>query len=271
MARKLCLSVLVCLLLVGIVLAGCSSNTNRYADNPVAGKETVTQISTLEALMNGVYDGVTTIGNLRKYGDFGIGTYAALDGEMVELDGNFYQVKADGKAYKVGDSAETPFAAVTFFDIDLENKPAAGINYEQLQKTIDGVIPTTNIFYAVKIKGTFSYMKTRSVPAQSKPYPVLSEVTKNQPTFEFQNITGTLVGWRCPAYVSGVNVAGYHLHFLTADLQAGGHVLELTLDNASVSIDSTPEFLMILPDKNSDFYKQNLTGGSTEDIEKVEK
>jgi len=38
-------------------------------------------------------------GELKRNGDFGIGTFNALDGEMIGLDGAFYQIKVDGVAY----------------------------------------------------------------------------------------------------------------------------------------------------------------------------
>jgi acetolactate decarboxylase len=104
-----------------------------------------------------------------------------------------------------------------------------------------------NMFYAWKISGTFSYMKTRSVPKQAEPYPSLAEATANQKVFEFHDVQGTLVGVWCPEYVQGVNVAGYHLHFLTADAQAGGHVLECALQEGTAAADVTTEFVMLLP------------------------
>lgn len=190
---------------------------------------------------------------------------------MVGFDGNFYQVKADGIAYPVSDPTETPFACVTFFDIDLEEDLPEDINYEQLQEFLDGILPTGNIFYAIRIEGTFSYMKTRSVPAQEKPYPPLVEVTKSQPVFEFNNVEGTIAGFRCPAYVSGINVTGYHLHFLTKSKDTGGHVLDFKVGEAVASLDYTSEFLMILPGKDSDFYRINLAQDKQEELEKVEK
>ena len=261
------------LCLLFIPMSGCSSNptTQNYADNPVAQREILAQISTIDAILNGVYDGVVDFGTLKKYGDFGIGTFEGLDGEMLGFDGNFYQVKADGIAYPVSDSMETPFASVTFFEIDCNQNLPEGINYEQLQDFLDGVLPTSNIFYAIKIEGTFSYMKTRSVPVQEKPYPPLVEVTQNQPTFEFNDVAGTIVGFRCPAYVAGVNVPGYHLHFLTESRDSGGHVLEFEIVEAVASIDYTSEFLMILPGDDSDFYEVDLTQDKQKELEKAEK
>ena len=261
----------VCLL--GISISGCSHSPGTQADpgGDTAQRETVTQISTIDAILNGVYDGVIDFGTLKEYGDFGIGTFEGLDGEMLGFDGYFYQVKADGIAYPVADSLETPFASVTFFDADDSRDVPEGIDYEQLEAFLDEVLPTENIFYAVKIEGSFSYMKTRSVPAQEKPYPPLTEVTQQQPTFEFSEVTGTIVGFRCPAYVSGVNVPGYHLHFLTASKDAGGHVLDFQIESAEVSVDYTSEFLMILPSSDSDFYDIDLSQDLQDELEQAEK
>ncbi|MBN1162091.1 MAG: acetolactate decarboxylase [Dehalococcoidales bacterium] len=242
-----------------------------YADNPIAARETMTQISTIDALLNGVYDGVMTYGVLKEYGDFGIGTFKALDGEMLAFDREFYQVKADGIAYPVTDDMETPFAMVTFFDIDYSGELAQGLNYASLQEYLDGILPSINTFCAIKIEGTFSYMKTRSVPAQQKPYPPLVEVTKNQPVFEFEQVEGTLVGFRSPPFIIGLNMPGYHLHFLTKDKDTGGHVLEFIIGQADVFIDYTPDFMMILPGMDSDFYQIDLTPDNQDELEQAEK
>jgi acetolactate decarboxylase len=241
------------------------------AGSPAVDRDTLFQVSTINALMAGSYDGVMSLGSLGKYGDFGLGTFARLDGEMVGLDGKFYQVRTDGKAYLMSGSVLTPFACVTYFATDRTLDLAEGLDYTHLTAFLDSRLPTVNIFYAIKIEGTFSYVKTRSVPPQEKPYPPLAEVTKNQSVFEFNDVKGTVVGFRCPPYVTGVNVAGYHLHFLTADKSAGGHVLELTVGEAKASIDDTPEFLMRLPGPGSDFYQLDLSQPDASAVGKVEK
>jgi len=45
-----------------------------------------------------------TIGELKKHGNFGIGTFNALDGEMVLYDGHCYKVTSDSKVLEVSDS-----------------------------------------------------------------------------------------------------------------------------------------------------------------------
>jgi len=233
--------------------------------------DTLTQVSTIDALLQGVYDGVTTVAQLKAHGDFGIGTFAALDGEMLGFDGRFFQVTADGVASEVSEDAQTPFAAVTFFDGDLQYTLPEGLDLGGVQSFLDSRFDTLNTFYAIRIDGAFATMVTRSVPAQRKPYPPLTEVTAKQSVFNFTEVSGTIVGFRCPAYVAGVNVPGYHLHFLSEDGRAGGHVLSLTVSKASASVDITRDFLMLLPDADSDFYNIDLTPDNEEALEQAEK
>lgn len=87
------------------------------------------------------------------------------------------------------------------------------------------LLPSPNIFYALRIEGVFSHVKVRSVPRQENDRPLV-EVAREQPVFEFQDITGTLAGFFTPAFMASLNVSGLHLHFLSADRQQGGHLLE---------------------------------------------
>jgi acetolactate decarboxylase len=244
-------------------LPGYYSNTQNQGD-------VLTQVSTIDAILNGLYGGVITYGELKDYGDFGIGTFEGLDGEMVALNGEFYQIKADGVAYPVNDAMATPFACVIFFDADQEIPVRDGMNYTQVQDYLESSIHEKNIFHAVKLEGTFSYIKTRSVPGQQKPYPPLVEVTANQPIFEFNDVEGTIVGFCSPEYVEGLNVPGYHLHFITQDRKAGGHVLEFVVKDAKLTVDYTSELYIILPN-TEEFNSLDLTKSRKEELEEAEK
>lgn len=228
------------------------------------------QVSAINALLEGVYDGDISYGQLKRYGNFGIGTFNSLDGEMIGLEGKFYQITAQGLANVVDDEMKTPFAVVTFFEPDRTVLLPETLDYGKLEEYLDRLLPTKNIFYAVKIEGVFEYVKTRSVPRQNKPYLPLVEVLKNQPTFEFRKVKGTVVGFRCPLYVTGINVPGYHLHFIREDRKAGGHVLECRLENVRVEIDHTLQFHMVLPE-DVEFYKADLGKEKHQELEKVEK
>ncbi len=198
------------------------------------------QISTFHALKQGKYDGETTYGELKKHGDFGIGTLNGLYGEMVAVNGQFLQIRDDGKVYEIADAEIAPFAVVTFFKPDRQlSLPRVG-NIQELQKTLDSTIPASDKPCAIKIEGDFNYMKVRSVPRQEKPYPGLEEALKHQTVFELKDVRGTLVGFRFPNYLDGVNVPGYHFHFITADKKAGGHVLDCSTEGANADVARIP-------------------------------
>jgi len=235
-----------------------------------AQTDTLTQYSTIDALMTGIYDGQLSIEQLQGYGDFGLGTFNHLDGEMLVLDGHVYQITADGLAQEPDPRVATPFAAVTFFETDRSFPLQPGMDLAGFKTWLDSQLPTRNIFYGVKISGTFKAVQTRSVPRQNKPYLPLKEVAKTQRLFQFENIRGTVVGFRSPQYVKGLSVPGYHLHFLTADKRSGGHVLELVISQAKVEIDDTPVFSVILPNDRA-FYTADLSRDQQADVEKIER
>jgi acetolactate decarboxylase len=234
-----------------------------------ADDDVLFQVSTIDALMQGVFDGVYSFDDLKSHGDFGIGTFDSLDGEMVALDGDYYQVKADGVAYPALGNMTTPFSTVTYFESDQTIAVQNVSNYTMLSSQISEKLPSINTFYALRIDGIFPYVKTRSVPAQQKPYPRLADATKNQSVFEFTNVTGTVVGIWAPEFSKGLNVAGYHLHFITADKKAGGHILDLKVDRAIVKVDITAGFAMELP-TTGDFYNVDLSQDLQSELKKIE-
>lgn len=228
------------------------------------------QYSTIQALMDGVYDGDLTYGELKQHGDFGIGTCNALDGEMIALDGKFYQVKADGVAYPVPDAMKTPFADVTFFKPEKTVRVSEPLNCQQLKTYLEKLLPSPNLIYALRIEGVFPYVKARSIPRQRQPYPPLVAAAKNQSIFEFHNVRGVMVGFWAPKYLAGVNVTGYHLHFITADRRAGGHLLDCRIENARVAMGQIGDFYLMLP-KTAAFYERGLTRDREKEIGQVEK
>ena len=51
------------------------------------------------SLLDGIYDGDFYMSEAKEHGDFGIGTFNRLDGELIGFDGEFYRLRSDGKAY----------------------------------------------------------------------------------------------------------------------------------------------------------------------------
>ena len=252
------IAILICLLLA-IPITGCAQKAEEKDTR--ANQDSLYQVSIYGALEKGLYDGDTDFGTVKGHGDFGLGTFNGLDGEMVALDGEYYQVKTDGKTYPVSDSSLTPFADVTFFSADSQAYPPEGLDYSGLRSYLDGLLPSPNILYAIRVEGRFSYVKARSVPAQSKPYAALTDAIKNQTVFEYDDIEGTMVGFWCPSYTGNVCVPAYHLHFLTGDRQAGGHVLDLRLGAVTVSIDDMTDLQVQLPQDEA-FYGADLQNGA---------
>lgn len=254
---------------VFLILGVCMGLALAPAPGESVDRDTLFLVSTIDALLQGVYDGSMTFDELATYGDFGIGCGDRLDGELIGIDGEWYLIRVDGRAYPVSGSATTPFAAATFFDPDITVAVDEPMNLTALQSRVEAEFPSENLFYAIKVDGTFPHVVTRSVPAQEKPYPRLVDVTANQTVFMFENVTGTAVGFWTPALAEGVNVPGYHLHFITGDRAAGGHVLEMTVAEGTVQVDTTMNFTMALP-SGGDFLTVDLSGDLSEDLEKVE-
>ena len=231
----------------------------------------VYQISTIDALLTGIYDGHISCSDLSNEGDFGIGTYDRLDGEMILLDDVFYQVRSDGKIYRPDSSATTPFATVCSFDCtdnQIINSPA---NLDEIKSLLNGDITNSNLFYAIKIEGTFSQVHTRSVPRQKPPFRPLQEITANQPEFYSEIISGTIVGFKCPEYVKGINVPGYHLHFISDDKSFGGHLLNCEIQNGSYCIQKLDKFTLMLPTESNSFKDTDLSMDRSSELEEVEK
>jgi acetolactate decarboxylase len=234
-------------------------------------RETLYQVSTIDALMQGVFDGIQPVGELKSHGDFGIGTFDALDGEMIVLDSIVYQAKADGHIYRVNDSLTTPFATVTYFDRDRTVTTEKPMNFSAFSTSMAGGLPSQNMVYAVRMHGSFPLMKVRSIPAQQTPYPTLTEAAQNQSVYTYHDTTGSVVGFYTPVFFEGLNVVGFHLHFISDDQQTGGHILDFTVPrNTTVEYDITPEFHMILPTSGA-FIGADLSQDLTAELAKVEK
>jgi acetolactate decarboxylase len=204
----------------------------------------ITQVSVLNALMTGRFDGVMPIPELLRYGDFGLGTLDHLDGELIVLDGRAYQVRGDGMVVEAGPDRSTPFALVTPFEPDGSQPcPRLG-NLSDLGARLDDALGQQNNFLAVRVDGRFATITLRSVHRQEPPYRPLGEVVKSQSVWTHKEVSGTLVGFRSPAWVGGLNVPGYHWHFVSDDRTVGGHVLDCRIREGRVKYEVCRDWLI---------------------------
>lgn len=260
---------LVASLLAGSMLFNTASTTMAA---PAQDRETIYQIALLQSLAMGYFDGSITVKELKTHGDTGIGTFEGLDGEMIVLDGVVYRANQNCKINVVNNSVRVPFSNVTFFEKDFSVKLRNLTDKEAFESALNAQVDKhgINSFYMVKVPGTFAEIHIRSEQGQVEPYPTLVEALKaTQKEMTLQNISGTLVGLYCPAFMSSLNSTGWHFHFVSDDKKIGGHVLGLHLESGEAQFDKTDSFLMNLP-KKENFQNLNFDKDLKEDIRKAE-
>jgi acetolactate decarboxylase len=224
------------------------------------------QVSTISALLAGGYDGDVTIGELLSHGGFGLGTFNGVDGEMMILDGKVYRGTTDGGAEPVPDTERTPFAVVAAFSPRATLPVTVGQSLDELQAWLDAQPYSSSRILAVRVDGRFRGIRLRSEPRQTPPYRPLAEVIKTeQVVHTFDDIDGSLIGFRFPAAASSVNVAGWHFHFLSADKTRGGHVLGLTTGAGAAALEEISDLRIRFPQHAP------ASSASTESINAVER
>ncbi len=230
------------------------------------------QTALLQSLMQGEYDGVITVKELKTYGDTGIGTFQGVNGELVMSGGKVYQALWDGSVKIASDDETVPFANVTFFDADIKKDGVTAENFGALTEIMTSIIREhgRNQFYMAKVSGLMSHILVRSELKQEEPYKPLNDALKtDQREFEYKDIRGTIVALYCPNYMSGLNSAGWHLHFVSEDGTKGGHVLNVSTKDCLLEMDSISEFVMIVPNRKT-FNEKDLSVNMQKEIQQVE-
>ena len=237
-------------------------------------RDVLYQVALLQSLTMGYFDGSISVGELKKHGDTGIGTFEGLDGEMIFLDGVVYRANQDGKINVVADDVRVPFANVAFFHL---NDAGGGSLYRfkskaDIEESLTGTVKMggANSPHMIKIHGDFNSITVRSEAKQEKPYPTLvAALQATQKEFTFKNIKGTIVGLYCPDYMSSLNSTGWHFHFISDDKKIGGHVLEMDIKNANYELEKFDDFVLGLPYEDN-FQELNFNQDLKEDIRKAE-
>ena len=228
------------------------------------------QASTIGALLDGAFEGDVTFAELAERGDLGLGTLNHLDGEMVALEGEFYRADVDGWITEVALGERTPFAVVVPFRPTIEFDLEGSVGYDALLSAVDRRIPENAPSCALRIDGRFELVRARSVPRQDPPYRPLTEVVAEQHVFELERLDGTIVGFRFPEFAEGIEVSGWHLHFVSEDRTRGGHVLDCRAETAHVGMDPSSELHVELP-PGIDLSDREAARSTHEAIERVER
>ena len=286
MGKTKALHALACAAMAGtLALAGCAQAPAQQASTTSAttaasttatasaqNRETMYQVSLLQSLTEGDFEGSVTVGEYKQHGDTGIGTFDGLNGELVMLDGQVWQAAGDGSVNLMDDAETIPFGNTSFLDAD-ETLDVSGIeNFNALLEKLNARVAAlgVNNFYLVRIDGTFAEMNVRSEYKQNKPYPtIVDALAADQTFFDLTQVEGSMVGVYCPPYLSSLNSAGWHLHFVSADHSKGGHVLNCKIDNATATIDLTKNFDLTLPTSEK-FESTDFTVDRSSDVKKAE-
>lgn len=212
------------------------------------------QASTIGALLEGAYDGDLSFVELAEHGDLGLGTLNGLDGEMIAIDGRFYRADVDGVVGEVDPATKTPFAVVTRFEPTIDSQLEGPLEHDELLARLDELIPGDTASCAIRLDGRFDLVRARSVPRQSPPYRPLTEVVGEQHVFELVDVAGTMLGFRFPDYIEGIEVSGYHLHFISEDRSRGGHVLDSRVGTDADSDSAESSGLRVRLDPSSELH-----------------
>ncbi|MRX41360.1 acetolactate decarboxylase [Flavobacterium sp. LC2016-23] len=224
----------------------------------VQKEEFVFHYSVMDALRNGVYKGDITVKELKNKGNFGLGTYNFLDGEMVVLDGVFYRIPSDGKVTKAEPEREVPFACLAVFSADNQYEMSGIATIEALQNEIRNRLPSSNKPYALRIECSFdSIVVGSAAKLEAKDTTGLAELMKTRPLYQKEHISGTMVGFYTPPSFSAVDLSPFHFHFIAVDKTFGGHFISGVLAAAKIkiSIDEKSGYEIVLPKQNKTFDK----------------
>jgi acetolactate decarboxylase len=226
------------------------------------------QVSTATALVEGIYQGAVRVDTLREHEDLGLGTFEDLDGEMIAVDGQFFQARSDGSVRRCDDNVLSPFAVITRFvpetEVGLDECP----DLSQLTARFDALRDSDNIFFALRVDGHFYYVHVRAM-CRTKQGAPLVQAAAVQPEFEFRDLAGTLIGFWTPEYAKALNVPGYQVHFLSTDRAKGGHLLNCSGKDLRLQIQREGEYRLALPE-TEEFLKVDLRRDPSADLARAE-
>jgi acetolactate decarboxylase len=230
---------------------------------------TLFQVSTSAALVEGLYQGAVRVSRLLRHGDFGLGTFIDLDGEMVVLEGVCYRVASDGVVTNVTGDCLIPYAVVTRFSPEFAKPSQQVDSFSELIAICDGLRSSENVFYAFRVEGRFALVKTRVMKAV--PHGTgLKAASSGQEEFVFEYQEGTLVGLWSPGFAGSFSVPGYHFHFLSANRKRGGHVLECKALDVTIGGCAMYEMHVSLPE-TAEFLEADLSRDPNDDLMSAER
>lgn len=244
--------------------------TEKTGQRAIADPVQLYHVGLINGFLGGLYDGIASYQSVKAHGDFGLGAPDQLDGEITILDGHVYQTQASGRTFEPDDTAQTAYAFVHPFRADTSITFDGPVDKHALETLLDHQLTNPNGLYAVRVSGHFRQVRTRAFPPVSqKPYGALTTMMARQRFFDWEGVPGDLVGYRLPALLSGINIPGYHFHFLTQDKTKGGHVLSFTGDHLTVKIQRLTGYMVDVP-QTMEYQQFDFTKNRQAEVKQVE-
>jgi acetolactate decarboxylase len=162
-----------------------------------------------------------------------------------------------------------PYAVVTRFSPDLAKRFQKLSSFAELVAVCDGLRESDNVFFAFRVDGKFSFVRTRVMKAVPEGTG-LKAASSAQQEFNFEDQEGTLVGLWSPGFAGSFSVPGYHFHFLSTDRKRGGHVLECEAVNVAIAGCAMHEMHVSLPE-TAEFLKADLSRDPSDDLMSAER
>lgn len=215
------------------------------------------QLGNASALFSGLVEGNQNLKSLMTKGNFGLGTFNDIDGELVAVDGKFFKIGQKGVTTPVESNWKSPFVELVKFKNSNTVNITNAASYDKLKQQLATQIDNKNIPYAIKISGTFDFIKLRS----RSPRKSTDNSNIVEEIYTANDIKGTLVGYWFPDYLLSLTVPAFHFHFIADDHKLSGHVLEVKSTNVRVAMNKISQIEMAFPQSTA--YKEMKINAAT--------
>lgn len=252
----------------GVLLLAGLARRSTLGGRDAAGSHSLYQVSTSSALVRGVFGGTVTVRDLLEHGDFGLGTFAGLDGEMIVTEGQCYRITAMGRVSVAEPHREVPFALITTFSPDIRSEIGEA-DLDAMLAHVDTLRSSENLFVGIRAHGTFHQLTMRAI-CRAEPGETLLQATEHQSKFEVASVEGTLVGFWTPEHAQSLGIPGYHLHFVSGDRTVGGHVLGLKAAGLAIDLHTESDLHIAFPE-TEEFMRANLGGDHRRELDAAER